>query len=130
MLEKCLFCNCGKVFESVCAEVEKLYRPTAKSKLKTKFFKYVFQRFSPPFQRIYTSEEIFCRTAISAEHRSVAIPVYSISNELETPNLEVSFRYLHLFTSYNKKCGNNPEETYETYYALLYTYGYRGSSIT
>ena len=52
---------------------------------------------------------------ISVDHLLEVISVFCVPGELKTPNIEVSFQNLYLFTSYDNKCGNNLEETYETY---------------
>lgn len=44
----------------------------------------------------------FCQTVNSTEHLSVAIAVFCVPCELQTPNLAVFFPDLHLSTSYDK----------------------------
>lgn len=61
--------------------------------------------------------------AIFVEHLQLAISVFCIFCELETPN-EAVFQYLYVYASYNNKCSDILEETCDIYYVTVYKYGH------
>ena len=95
-------------------------RPKAKNEPKMNSFKCISQGFWPYFQESYTSEEVFYQAAISVKRLWVAVSVFCVPCELETPNRAAFFNIficLHLTIT---KWDNILEVTYETYYFPLY----------
>ena len=102
--------------------MSKKRRPTIKNELKMNSFKFILQEFLTAFTHL---DKFFCQTVNCIVHYSilsVAVSVFCFVCESETPNLTV-LEYLHLSTSHDNKCGNNLEETHETYHVIFYRYG-------